>query len=205
MRTRSGFGKTFGDNTWTTPGTKRLALTAIAALALTACDTGGDTTGRIGGGGKLKQTEMPRVEVKLPPAPSFKKDHAPALYPDQTLSVYGVRKDLKAFLNKDVRVKAFVLEVYHCPKCPKGAQCKTCDAPHFWISDRKGGPKDQALMVTDVPEKDAKTNRKLKKVEEGVRYIVTGLFSKRSGTGFAAGDGLLVFREAAPEETAPAK
>ncbi|MBW2731327.1 MAG: hypothetical protein JRH20_02980 [Deltaproteobacteria bacterium] len=167
-----------------------------ASPFVTACEGGGGDQGARIGSKELKQSQVPRLEVKLPPPPSFKKDHAPALYPDQTLSVYGLRKSTKDFLNKTVRVKAFLLDVYQCPKCPKGAKCKTCDAPHFFLSDRKNGKKDKALMVTDYPERDEKTRKPIK-FETGVRYIVTGLFTKRSGTGFSHADGLLVFREAA--------
>ena len=170
------------------------ATLLTVALGVAGCGKGGsDTSGRIGSG-ELKQVKMPRLEVKLPAPPSFKKDHAPQLYPDQTLSIYGLRKDIKGFTNKTVRVKAFLLEAYKCPKCPKGAKCKPCDAPHFWLSDRKNGPKDKALLVTDYPERHPKTRAKIK-LEEGTRYIITGLFNKRSGTGFSNAEGLLVFRD----------
>ncbi|MCK5799159.1 MAG: hypothetical protein KAI47_18325 [Deltaproteobacteria bacterium] len=178
-----------------------LAIIAAAGFGLLpACDTGGGDQGaRIGGSSKLQKTTLPTLQVRLPPSPSFKKIHAPELYPDNTLSVYGARKKIKALNNKEIRVKGFLLEIYKCPECPKGAKCKTCDAPHFYLSDRKTGAKDKALLVSDYPERDAKTNKKIK-LEEGVRYIVTGLFAKRSGTGFSSADGILVFREIAPIE-----
>lgn len=169
----------------------------LAGGLLTGCKGGDDKGARIGGGDKLQQSSLPALQVRLPPSPSFKKDHAPALYPDNTLSVYGVRKKMKDMINKTVRVKGFVLDIYECPKCPKGAKCKTCDAPHYYLSDRKDGPKDKALLVSDYPERDMKTNKKIK-IEKGVRYIVTGLFAKRSGTGFSSADGVLVFREHTP-------
>ncbi len=189
-------------------GTRRPRLRALlcagASLLLVGalvagCEAGDDKAGRIGGGDKLKQSALPALQVRLPPSPSFKKDHAPALYPDNTLSVYGVRKKIKELVNKTVRVKGFVLDIYECPKCPKGAKCKTCDAPHYYLSDRKDGPKDKALLVSDYPERDMKTNKKIK-IEKGTRYIVTGLFAKRSGTGFSSADGVLVFREHVPAD-----
>jgi hypothetical protein len=182
-----------------------LSLCACASLLLGAaffagCKGGDDKGARIGGGGdKLKQAALPTLQVRLPASPSFKKDHAPALYPDNTLSVYGVRKKIKDLINKTVRVKGFVLDVYECPKCPKGATCKTCDAPHYYLSDRKDGPKEKALLVSDYPEKDMKTNKKIV-ITKGERTIVTGLFAKRSGTGFSSADGVLVFREHAPAD-----
>ena len=170
-----------------------------SGVFLSGCpQDGDDKSGRIGAG-ELKQSKLARLEVKLPSPPTFNKDHAPKLYPDQTLSIYGLRKDMSVYLNKAVRVKAFLLEVYKCPTCPKGATCKECTAPHFYLSDRKNGPKDKAIMVTDYPEKDPRTRRKIK-LEEGARYIVTGLFAKRSGTGFSYSEGLLVYREAIKEE-----
>jgi hypothetical protein len=175
---------------------RTITAVMLVAFALGACDKGGENKSARIGSGELKQVPIAKDKVNLPPPPSFKKDHAPKLYPDQTLSVYGLRKDMKGFNNKTVRVKAFLLDVYNCPKCPKGAQCKPCSAPHFWVSDRKNGSKDKALMVTDYPEKHPTTHRKLK-FEQGVRYIITGLFTKRSGTGFSNADGLLVFRDIA--------
>ena len=38
------------------------------------------------------------------------------------------------------RIKAYVLDIYVCPPCPKGAQCKPCMENHLTVTDKK--PKD---------------------------------------------------------------
>ncbi|MCC6749487.1 MAG: hypothetical protein IT371_17615 [Deltaproteobacteria bacterium] len=168
-------------------------LCGLAVIGLWACNSGGGGGARIGS--DPQQTELPRVEVKLPPPPSFQKDHPAEKYPDASYSVYGVRKTPKTTLNTEVRVKGFITEVYECPPCPKGNTCKPCDKPHFWLSDRANGPKDKALMVTDHPTEQPKTKKKIK-FEVGGQYYVVGTFAKASATGFSSSDGLLVFRSA---------
>ena len=143
------------------------------------------------------QGQLPQIKVKLPPAPSFEKEHAPEKYSDGSYSVYGVRKNIKDTLNKQQRVRAFLIEVYQCPECPKGKECPACERPHFWISDRANGAKDKALMVVDYPKKDAKTRKKTV-FTTGVQYFVSGVFTKNSGTGFSDSDGLMAYLESQP-------
>jgi len=172
---------------------------AACALAL-GCEKGGDQGVRIGS--EVQQEELPRVEVKLPPSPSFKKQHAPEVYPDQSLSVYGLRKNMEDHLDKAVKVKAYVIEVYECPPCPKGTECKPCDQPHFWIADTPNESRDKALMVTDYLT-DPKMKKKIE-LEAGQQYVFSGRFAKSSGTGFSSSEGLLVYAEHSPVgEAAP--
>ena len=163
----------------------RLFAILILCLPLAACDT--PTSGA--------QTQLPQIKVKLPPPPTFEKKHAPEKYADGTFSVYGVRENIKDTLNKEVRVRGFIIEVYQCPPCPKGKECPECDKTHFWLSDRANGPKDKALMVVDYPKKDPKTRKKLKFLT-GVQYYVGGQFSKRSVSGFSSSEGLVVYNSA---------
>jgi hypothetical protein len=165
---------------------------ALASL-LAACDT--SDGGASLGGEDPQQAQLPKIKVNLPPPPSFKKDTPPEMYPDSSYSVYGLRENMETTLNENVRVKGFVVEVYECPKCPRGAKCKECDKPHFWIADRANAPKDQALIVTDYPKKDPDTRKKTE-FDVGSQYYVTGVFSKTSGTGFSSSDGLLIFSDA---------
>ncbi|MCA9666143.1 MAG: hypothetical protein KC503_11170 [Myxococcales bacterium] len=172
------------------------ALSLVATLCLVGCDKGGGSGGaRIGA--KSKQAQLPAVQVKLPPPPSFKKPHPPEKYPDESYSIYGVRALKKKTMSTEVRVKGFIIDVYTCPKCPKGSTCPACNKPHFYISDRANGPKEKAMMVVDYPEKDPKTKRKLK-FEVGTQYYVTGTFDRASPTGFKNSDGLLIWKEAVP-------
>jgi len=73
-----------------------------------------------------KQVEP--IKVNLPPPPNFDVPTAPLVYPSGEVSVYGLRKGMSKYLDKDVRVKAYVLEVYECPpdvrKCNEEASAK---------------------------------------------------------------------------------
>ena len=133
--------------------------------------------------------ELEPIKVNLPPSPSFDLPTAPVQYPSGELSIYGLRKGTSKYLDKDVRVKAYVLEVYECPpdirKCndeanakskkekrrggkaappaaPPAADkgaCRPCDQPHFFIADTPTTKKERALLVADYPVKDWKTGK----------------------------------------------
>jgi hypothetical protein len=72
--------------------------------------------------------QLPPIKVNLPPSPNFNVETAPPQYPDGSLSVYGLRKGMSKYLDKDVRVKAYLLEIYECPaeirKCNDDAAAK---------------------------------------------------------------------------------
>lgn len=167
-------------------------LASLGALVLTACQKDTSDSGVRIGASDPKQTELPGVEVKLPLAPSFTKEHSPEAYSDGSLSLFGVRKSIESKLGQEVIIRAHVVDVYQCPPCPKGMACKPCSEPHFWIADRPNVERDKALMVVDLPEKKPK-------VEVGKRYLFSGTFSKSSASGFKASDGLLVYAKHATE------
>jgi len=167
---------------------------------------------------------LPDVKVNLPPAPSFDIKRAPIKYDSGEFSVYGLRKSMSKYMDKDVQVKAYLLEIYECPeelvKCneatskkkkapppPKGgvpskgpppaepSACRPCDQPHFFLSDTLDGKKERALLVADYPTKDWKTDKpKPLKAEAGKMHVVTGTFAINSVTGFAASNGLIVHK-----------
>jgi hypothetical protein len=58
---------------------------------------------------------MPAIKVDLPPSPDFNVQNAPEQYPSGELSVYGLRKHMSKYLDKDVQVKAYLLQIYECP------------------------------------------------------------------------------------------
>jgi hypothetical protein len=59
--------------------------------------------------------ELAPIKVDLPPQPNFNVNNAPEQYPTGELSVYGLRKHMNQHLDKDVQVKAYLLEIYECP------------------------------------------------------------------------------------------
>lgn len=132
---------------------------------------------------------LPGVKVELPPPPSFSDMDQPVTNPDGTMTVFGLRKQLDKYLGKDVKVKAYLLEVYQCPPCPKGQTCKLCDQPHFFLGDKTDTKKEKSLMVVDY----LAPKQKPPFLTLGKAYEIQGTFSRNSPTGFASSDGLLLF------------
>ena len=165
---------------------------------------------------------LPPIKVNLPPTPNFDAATGPVQHPTGELTVYGLRKQMTKFLDKDVRVKGHLLYLYECPaeirKCneeqdakdkrakraAKGAPpptaapeggCRPCEQPHFFISDSPNGKLERALLVADYPIKDWKSGRpKPLVVKQGDPYTVTGTFAINSMTGFAASNGLIIHK-----------
>lgn len=171
----------------------RKVLPFVACLA--ACEGGSSGGTTIGA---EQNTQLPPIKVNLPPPPSFTKPATPEKYPDNTWSVYGVRRRMADNLDQTVRVKAYLIEYYQCP-CPEGKTTDTCtcELPHFWLGDDATTQKDKALLVADMPYNDLGKKLDLK-VEQGKQYIVEGVFARQSNTGFAASDGLVIYKAHGP-------
>jgi len=94
---------------------------------------------------------LPPVKVNLPPSPSFNVSSAPVQYPTGELSVFGLRKQKDKYMDKDVRVKAYLTEVYECP-----AELRKCNDALFEKQKaekkkamKKGGDALTAPVVVD--------------------------------------------------------
>jgi hypothetical protein len=59
--------------------------------------------------------ELAPIKVDLPPTPNFNVTNAPETYPTGELSIFGLRKHQAQNLDKDVQVKAYLIEIYECP------------------------------------------------------------------------------------------
>jgi len=104
-------------------------------------------------------TAMPPIKVALPPPPNFNVQNAPEKYPSGELSIYGLRKHMNMYLDKDVQVKAYLLQIYECPpelrKCNDELAAKT--KKEKMKEARKGGkgamsaapPKNAAEKAAD--------------------------------------------------------
>jgi hypothetical protein len=139
--------------------------------------------------GTEEATALPPIKVDLPPPPSFSDQDQPQTFPDGTVTVFGLHKNIDKYLGKDVKVKAYLLEVYQCPVCPKGQTCKLCDQPHFFLSDQPNGKKEKSLIVVDY----LMPKQKPPFLTVGKQYTIDGNFARNSPTGFASADGLLLF------------
>jgi hypothetical protein len=73
-------------------------------------------------------TALPPIKVNLPPTPEFKVPPVPIQYPTGEMSVYGLRREMTKYLEKDIQVKAYLLQIYECPeeirKCNEKADQK---------------------------------------------------------------------------------
>lgn len=161
---------------------------AVTGLLLPLLGAGCNTSSG-GLGDESGATALPPIKIELPPPPSFAEPNIPLSYPDGAVSIYGLRKQLNKYLGQQVKVKAYLLEMYQCPTCPKGQTCKPCDQPHFFLIDEPNGKKDKSLMVADYRFPKAKDP----KVTVGKQYVVEGTFTRNTAGGFAASDGLLAF------------
>jgi hypothetical protein len=167
---------------------------------------------------------QPSIKVNLPPTPNFDAATGPLTHPTGEYTVYGLRKQMTKLLDKDVRVKGYLLYLYECPpelrkcneeqdakakrekrKAAKGAPppaaapaeggCRPCDQPHFFISDSPTGKMERALLVADYPIKDWKSGKpKPLTAKQGEVLTVTGTFAINSMTGFAASNGLIIHK-----------
>lgn len=162
-------------------------LGSLLLVSLGACTQGGSSGASMGP--ESEATSLPPIKVDLPPPPSFAASDIPLTYPDGTVTVHGLRKKKADYIGKEVKVKATLIEVYQCPPCPKGQQCKLCEQPHFFLGDKPDTKKEKALMVVDY----LAPKQKPPALTVGKQYEVAGQFATNSPTGFGSSEGLLVF------------
>jgi hypothetical protein len=180
--------------------TKRIAVlfVGLAAGCLQPCGSGATM-------GEPEATALPPIKVDLPPPPTFAVTDIPLKFPDGAYTIHGLRKNkmttcdrvapgvkempADCLLNKEVKVRAFLLEVYQCPVCPKGQTCKLCDQPHFFLGDKADTKKEKALMVVDY----LMPKQKPPVLTVGKQYDIEGSFAITSPTGFGSSEGLMVF------------
>lgn len=165
---------------------RRACSLLLFAVATVGCNDSG------GGGLGLNTGEavaVSGVKVDLPPPPSFADLDQPQQTADGKMTVFGLRKQMDKYLGKETVVKAYLLELYQCPPCPKKQTCKACEQPHFFLSDKPDGKKEKALMVVDY----LAPKQKPPALTVGKQYEIEGTFQRNSPTGFAASDGLLLF------------
>jgi hypothetical protein len=92
---------------------------------------------------------LPPVKVNLPPPPNFDAATAPITYPTGEYSVYGLRKGMTKILDKDVRVKGYLLYLYECP--PEIRKCNDEQDAKKKKEKRKAAAKPGAPPATEAP------------------------------------------------------
>jgi len=94
-------------------------------------------------------TALPPLKVDLPPQPNFNVQQAPEKYPTGEMSIYGLRKHMSQYLDKDVQVKAYLLQIYECP-----AEQRKCN-DELAAKAKKEKKKEMASLKGGAPAKGA--------------------------------------------------
>jgi hypothetical protein len=93
-------------------------------------------------------TALPPVKVDLPPSPNFNVQTAPEKYPSGEMSIFGLRKHMSQYLDKDVQVRAYLLQIYECPaeqrKCNDDLASKSKKDKKKEAKGAKGGAPSKA-------------------------------------------------------------
>ena len=68
---------------------------------------------------------LPDVSPSLPNVPTLPPPPHPVQHPDQSYSIYGVRRRESVTMGTDVAVTGYIVEIYTPPECPEGRTCPT--------------------------------------------------------------------------------
>ncbi len=166
-------------------------------------------------GKRVQVEEVASIKPNLPPVPTIPKPTAPETYPDGTFSVFGLHKNIVKNIETQVTMTGYIVNIYEKPVCPEGQTCHTL-MPHLWLADEKGETLKRRMMrlvgyaksfkeMEDQKEKDEKGIED-EPLPDGVylppviwdwrlghKYKITGRFTRQSGEGFMATDGLLEY------------
>lgn len=163
---------------------------------------------------KIQVEKLPEVKPSLPSVPTLPPAPFPVQYPDQSYSVYGLRRALRRTINTEVNVTAYIAKVFVPPECPPKEKCPLPPAPHIWLADTKGeqDPAKQVIVAgyaenqkaIEEAIKDAKKGKKKDPEAEeaglipiptdfldGAKIKLKGRFSFMSGAGFQSSEGVL--------------
>jgi hypothetical protein len=92
---------------------------------------------------------LPPIKVELPPSPNFNIQTAPEKYPTGELSIYGVRKHMSQYLDKDVQIKGYLLQIYECPA--EQRKCNDDLAAKSKKEAKAGKKKDMGAAPSKTP------------------------------------------------------
>lgn len=196
------------------------ALVVPAGFAVVGC-----SGGEAGANNPVVEAEvLPEVRPNLPEVPTLPPPPHPTQYPDQSYSVYGLRKRMQRTVDTEVSVTGYIVEIYAPPACPQGRTCPPARMPHIWVADDRGeqdpnkrmrvaGYAENQQMIDQAIE-DARRGEQ-QEVHEGgpppiptdlavgAKIRLTGQFVRVSGTGFADSQGMLDYRSHQILEPAP--
>ncbi len=168
---------------------------------------------------------LPDVNPNLPAVPTLPPPPHPVQYPDQTYSVYGVRRRIHQTMDTEVSITGYVVAMYTPPECPADRICPPARVPHLFLADAKDEA-DATKRLTLVQYAENQTQldeaveafrrgRPLTREEGddrppipgdfgvGAKIKVRGRFTRQSGTGFSQADGVLDYAGHETLEPAP--
>ena len=182
---------------------------------------------------KVEVEKLPDVKPSLPSVPTLPPPPHPTQYPDQTYSVYGLRRAMRKTIDQDVTVTGYIAKVYAPPECPPKTKCPLPPAPHIWVADTANEADDGKLLIVagyaenqkaiddaikeakKGKKKDAKAEAAEKEKEEagllpipidffaGAKIKVKGRFAFISGSGFQSSEGVMNYNGHETLEPAP--
>lgn len=81
----------------------------------------------------LEVTRLPDVQPDLPQVPQIPPPPAP--YPDGSVPIGRLRRTLAEYLDKDIQVTGYIVEIYQPPECQTRGGCPRPLQPHLFIAD----------------------------------------------------------------------
>lgn len=174
----------------------------------------------------LKVERLPEVHPNLPAVPTLPPPPYPVQLPDQSYTVYGLRKRLRNTIDTDVTVTAYIVDAYVPPVCPEGRTCPTPAAPHLWLADARDDHEERnRLTLVGYAENQAQLDEAVEAARRGhpilpqhpeagelqipfdffpgAKIKVTGHFGYMSSTGFSEASGVLEYRSHTTIEPSP--
>jgi hypothetical protein len=162
---------------------------------------------------KVPVERLPDVKPSLPSVPTLPAAPYPVQFPDQSYSVYGLRRALRRTINTELSVTAYIAKVFIPEVCPPKSKCPLPPAPHMYLADSKTET-DTAKMVIvagyaenqkaiDDAIAAAKKGKPKKAPEDvemlpiptdffhGAKVKLKGRFTFMSGAGFQSSEGVL--------------
>lgn len=164
----------------------------------------------------LNVEQLPSVTPSLPNVPTLPPPPYPVQFPDQSYSVYGLRRREGTTMDTDVVVTGYIARVYQPEECPEGHTCPTPAAPHMWVADARGetdethllmvvGYAENQIAIDEAREQEAHGHPQ--EVDEslgqmliptdfypGAKVTLHGHFTRISSSGFNVSEGLLEYR-----------
>lgn len=201
-------------------GTRHLWILALAAaaLALVGCDTAKPAA-------DITVERLPDVNPNLPAVPTLPPPPHPVQLPDQSYTVYGVRKRIHQTMDTEVSITAYIVEVYVPPVCPEDRICPPARVPHIFLADVKDeadpykrltvvGYADNQFQIDEATAALAEGHPLLREEGDtrppvpadfgvGAKIKIRGRFTRVTGSGFSQSDGVLEYNGHETLEPAP--